>query len=50
MRLHNADVTLVVNFSEIYSATKGISDTYDIIIVLSRHCEVVVKLEKNETE
>ena len=32
--------------SEIHLATKGVPDAYDIIIVLSRHVEVIVKIEK----
>ena len=35
------------NISEIYSATKGIISIYDIIIVLSRHVEVIAKLERH---
>ena len=34
----------IARTSEVYPSTKGVLDTYDIIIVLSRHVETIIMM------
>jgi len=36
----------IARISEIYPSTKGVLDAYDIFIVISRHVETVVRIER----